>query len=87
MFRVIFFAGILLSATPTYADKDMEVLSDIIKNDQWAVAEGTHNDLPLMIRFRNKLGLDSSASNPPQLTARAILLEKGYKLPELFSNF
>ena len=67
MFRVIFFVGILFMTAPIYADKNMEALSEIIKSDQWAVAEGTHNDLPLMIRFRNKLSPGSSISNHPQL--------------------
>ena len=67
MFRVILFTGILLITASTYAEKSMEVLSDIVKNDQWSIAEGTHNDLPLMIRFRNKLSPDSGVSNHPQL--------------------
>ncbi len=67
MLRAIFLAGTLFIAAPTYAEKNMEGLSDIIKNDQWAVAEGTHNDLPLMIRFRNKLSFGRSTSNHPQL--------------------
>ncbi|TMN86517.1 hypothetical protein CWB72_19675 [Pseudoalteromonas phenolica] len=67
MLRVILFTGILLITASTHAEKRMEVLRDIINSDQWAVAEGTHNDLPLMIRFRNKLSKDSSISNHPQL--------------------
>ncbi len=45
----------------------MEELSKVISNDQWAVAEGTHNDLPLMIRFRNKLSQTPMREGHPQL--------------------
>ncbi|MGF1713162.1 DUF695 domain-containing protein, partial [Vibrio kagoshimensis] len=39
----------------------------IINNDHWAVAEGKYNDLPLMIRFRDKLMPHLGISNYPKL--------------------
>ncbi len=45
----------------------MEALRHIIKNDQWAVAEEMHNDLLLIIRFRNELTPDSGIFNHSQL--------------------
>jgi len=51
----------------TYAGSEMKELRSIIDNDQWAVSEGTHNDLPLMVRFRNKLEPEINISNHPQL--------------------
>ena len=42
-------------------------LSEIIKRDQWAGAEGTHNELPLIIRFRNKVSKDCNLKPLPQL--------------------
>ena len=45
----------------------MEDLATIIEIDQWAIAEGTHNELPLMIRFRSKLTPAIDVSSHPQL--------------------
>ena len=45
----------------------MENLSSIIENDVWAIAEGTHKDLPLLVRFREKLVPGIDVSNHPQL--------------------
>lgn len=42
-------------------------LDYLIKNNPWAVAEGTHNNLPLMIRFRSNLTSELDISNHPQL--------------------
>ncbi len=45
----------------------METLSNIIENDEWAGAEGTHKGLPLLIRFRPKLSPALELSAYPQL--------------------
>jgi len=45
----------------------METLSNIIENDEWWGAEGTHKGLPLLIRFRPKLSPALELSAYPQL--------------------
>ena len=57
----------LLISSNSYSGKKMETLENIIKNDQWAVAEGTHKKLSLIIRFRNKLTTQLNLSQHPQL--------------------
>ncbi|MDJ0809365.1 MAG: DUF695 domain-containing protein [Desulfobacterales bacterium] len=42
-------------------------LADIIARDKWAGAEGTHNELPLIIRFRNEVSRDCDLEELPQL--------------------
>ena len=42
-------------------------LSQILKNDIWSLAEGTHNELPLVIRFRTELTTDVDVSGYPLL--------------------
>lgn len=42
-------------------------LIDIIKNNKWAVAEGKHNKLPLIVRFRDELQERPNISGHPNL--------------------
>ncbi len=42
-------------------------LNDIISRDKWAGAEGTHNELPLIIRFRHEVSKDSNLKDLPHL--------------------
>lgn len=67
MFRfLLIIIGCLLSmsAVSEYTTAD---LKSVIKGDLWAISEGTHNDLPIMIRFRNKLDRNEHTDNHPQL--------------------
>ena len=57
----------LLISSNSYSGKKMETLENIIKNDEWTVAEGTHKNLPLIIRYRNELNSQLNLSNHPQL--------------------
>ena len=43
------------------------IISEILKRDAWAGAEGTHNGLPLIIRFRPEFSQDSNLQVFPQL--------------------
>ncbi len=60
------FLALLLSTT-LHAELNMNELETIVSEDQWAVAEGIHNDLPLMIRFRNKLVSGINVSKHPRV--------------------
>ena len=42
-------------------------LETIVKDDRWAVAEGMHNEKPLLIRFRNELQERPDVSAYPKL--------------------
>ena len=42
-------------------------LADIISRDKWAGAEGTHNERPLIIRFRNEVSKDCDLKELPHL--------------------
>jgi hypothetical protein len=67
MFKFTTLISWLFISVITFAESNMKELSVLIENDQWAVAEGTHNDLPLMIRFRDKFVQGVNISNHPQL--------------------
>lgn len=42
-------------------------IAQIIKNDQWIAADGTHNGKPLLIRFRSELRKNPDLSQYPNL--------------------
>ncbi len=67
MFKLLLLINGILFTSVSFAENNMADLSTVIKNDEWAVAEGVHNDLPLMIRFRNKLVPNVNVSALPRL--------------------
>lgn len=42
-------------------------LSDIVTRDKWAGARGTHNERPLIIRFRNEVSKNCDCKELPHL--------------------
>ena len=58
---------LLLICFENIAGEKMNELIDVITGDIWELAEGVHNEIPLVIRFRSELTKNSNISNHPQL--------------------
>ncbi|WP_093286236.1 DUF695 domain-containing protein [Pseudoxanthomonas sp. CF125] len=58
----------LFTMPSAFAGKAMPLtIPNIVENDRWSLAEGTHNDKPLVIRFRDEFLNKPDLSSHPRL--------------------
>jgi len=58
---------IIVASMLSLSEGNAMEFAELVKNGPWAISEGTHNNLPLMIRFRNNLSRQADISKHPQL--------------------
>lgn len=64
--RILIFVLLFVASNALAQEAKMKI-SEIIRNDIWAVAEGMHENVPLTIRFRNEFQKKPDVSEHPYL--------------------